>query len=192
MQFLFHLNIHGYPVLVIPWNIFLAIVPCLIAYHLEKSVGKRKWADLKGHKFAFILIFLFWLFILPNTAYLIFDVRHLVDYCDNLDMYRVCLNRLGRDYELSAAAELIPDHIPLDVKRRFSTEYPDTLLKIAPELAPLERDAFLEALRKSLSEYVAEDPLKVFRLALIEICRTTQADAALASDLAAIVTHIAE
>ena len=90
MQFLFHLNIHGYPVLVIPWNIFLAIVPCLIAYHLEKSVGKRKWADLKGHKFAFILIFLFWLFILPNTAYLIFDVRHLVDYCDNLDMYRVC------------------------------------------------------------------------------------------------------
>ena len=109
-----------------------------------------------------------------------------------LDMYRVCLNRLGRDYELSAAAELIPDHIPLDVKRRFSTEYPDTLLKIAPELAPLERDAFLEALRKSLSEYVAEDPLKVFRLALIEICRTTQADAALASDLAAIVTHIAE
>jgi uncharacterized membrane protein len=92
MQFLFHLNIHGYPVLVIPWNIFLAIVPCLIAHHLSKSVGHKKWTDLKGHKSAFILIFLFWLFMLPNTAYLIFDVRHLIDYCDNLNIYRVCQN----------------------------------------------------------------------------------------------------
>ncbi len=92
MQFLFHLNIHGYPVLVIPWNIFLAIVPCVIAYHLEKSVSGKKWKDLKGHKFAFIPIFIFWLFMLPNTAYLIFDVRHLADYCDNLDVYRVCQN----------------------------------------------------------------------------------------------------
>ena len=92
MEFIFGINIHGYPLLGIFWNIFLAIVPCLIVHHLAKSVGQRKWKDLKSHTIAFVLIFLFWFFMFPNTAYLFMIPRHLVDYCDNYDKYRVCLD----------------------------------------------------------------------------------------------------
>jgi uncharacterized membrane protein len=92
MEFIFGINIHGYPLLGIFWNIFLAIAPCLVVYHLAKSVGQRKWKDLKSHTIAFVLIFLFWFFMFPNTAYLFMIPRHLVDYCDNYDKYRVCLD----------------------------------------------------------------------------------------------------
>jgi len=76
----------------IPWNILLALVPCWIVYYLAKGVGNKKWKDLKNQKIIFIILFLLWLFMLPNTAYLFFIVRHLVNYCDDFDKYRVCLD----------------------------------------------------------------------------------------------------
>jgi uncharacterized membrane protein len=76
----------------IPWNILLALVPCWIVYYLAKGVGNKKWKGLKNQKIIFIILFLFWLFMLPNTAYLFFIVRHLVNYCDDFDKYRVCLD----------------------------------------------------------------------------------------------------
>ncbi|MBU0577005.1 DUF1361 domain-containing protein [Patescibacteria group bacterium] len=92
MEYILQLDIHGYPLLMIPWNIILALVPCAIVYYLAKGVGKKKWKQLKNDRFAFMLIFLIWLFVLPNTAYLFMIPRHLVNYCDNLSMYRVCLD----------------------------------------------------------------------------------------------------
>ena len=91
MQSIILLNIHGYNLIMIPWNIFLALVPCLIVYCAAKSVGKKKWKDLKGQQIAFMIIFLIWLFFFPNTAYLFMIPRHLVNYCDNFDQYRACL-----------------------------------------------------------------------------------------------------
>ncbi len=91
MTFLIQLNIHGYNILTIFWNIFLALLPCLTVYYLAKSVGKKKFKQFKIIEIvAFILIFLFWFFFFPNTAYLFADIRHLVDYCTDWDAYRVC------------------------------------------------------------------------------------------------------
>ena len=73
------------------WNVFLALVPCFTAYYLAKSVGRKKWKKLENNQLVFILIFLFWLLMLPNTAYLFAIVRHLVNYCDDFDCYRVCV-----------------------------------------------------------------------------------------------------
>jgi len=92
MQSLIQLNIHGYNLFMIPWNIFLALVPCFIAYYLKKAVGIKKWEDLGRQRLVFAMIFLIWLFMLPNTAYLFMIPRHLVDYCGDYDKYRACLD----------------------------------------------------------------------------------------------------
>ena len=92
MQTIILLNIHGYNLIMIPWNILLALVPCWIVFYAAKSVGKKKWKDLKNERFAFMAIFLIWLFALPNTAYLFMIPRHLVNYCRNFDEYRACLD----------------------------------------------------------------------------------------------------
>jgi len=91
MNFIFSLSINKYNILMIVWDIFLAVVPCLTAYYLALSVKIRKWNDFKiGEKVSFVLIFLFWLFMFPNTAYLFTMVRHLVNYCLYYDLNRVC------------------------------------------------------------------------------------------------------
>ncbi|MBU0728065.1 DUF1361 domain-containing protein [Patescibacteria group bacterium] len=92
MEALLQLNIHGYNLIMVPWNIFLALIPCIVAYYMTKGVGKRGWEKLGNQKIAFVLLFLFWLFFFPNTAYLFMIVRHLVNYCDDFDKYRVCLD----------------------------------------------------------------------------------------------------
>ena len=91
MHFLFSLSINKYNILTIFWNIFLALIPCITVYYLAISVKRKKWNDFKrGEKLFFTLIFLFWLFMFPNTAYLFTIVRHLVDYCQHYDKFRVC------------------------------------------------------------------------------------------------------
>lgn len=66
------------------WNIFLALLPCWAVYFLSEHKALQK------SRVAFALIFLFWLAMFPNTAYLFFMVRHLVNYCSDYDLYRVC------------------------------------------------------------------------------------------------------
>ena len=84
------MEINSYSLLFVLWNIFLALLPCWAVYFLsEHAVGTRHGASLR-HGFLFTLIFLFWIFMLPNTAYLFLMVRHLVDYCVDYDIYRVC------------------------------------------------------------------------------------------------------
>lgn len=91
MEILFSLSINKYKVLSIFWNVFLAVVPCLTVYAMSLSAGKRKWARFSSaDRFAFVTLFLFWLFTLPNTAYLFSISRHLVNYCMDYDKFRVC------------------------------------------------------------------------------------------------------
>jgi len=52
--------------LFIPWNIFLGLVPLLIAY---------KFKDFEGYRLWFLAIL--WLFFLPNSFYVVTDLIHL-------------------------------------------------------------------------------------------------------------------
>lgn len=83
--------VNRYPLVMVPWNVFLALIPCFLAWKMG-GMFKSKWSalDLKD-RLGFILIFLFWLFFLPNTVYLITMVRHLLDHCSDYDpLIRVC------------------------------------------------------------------------------------------------------
>ncbi len=86
------ITINDYYVATFFWNIFLALIPCYMAYRLSKKYYLKKWSNISTYnQLIFIIIFLLWLFFLPNTAYLLTDVRHLANYCDNLDpSLRVC------------------------------------------------------------------------------------------------------
>ena len=91
MEYFFSFSINNYKIIAIFWNVFLAVAPCITVYFVANSVGKKKWGKLGlGDKTSFVLLFLFWLFMFPNTAYLFTLVRHLVNYCDVFDKFRVC------------------------------------------------------------------------------------------------------
>lgn len=91
MEFLFSFSINRYNLLAVFWNIFLALVPVILTYYLSVSVRLKKWKQLSRlDHFVFILIFLFWLFMFPNTAYLFTMVRHLANYCYHFNKFRVC------------------------------------------------------------------------------------------------------
>jgi len=78
------MQINHYGLYFVLWNIFLAFLPCWVVYFL----GEHK--KLRRNRLLFALIFLFWLAMLPNTAYLFLMVRHLVNYCANYNIFRVC------------------------------------------------------------------------------------------------------
>lgn len=91
IQFALTLSINGYKILYLFWNVFLALIPVLVVYYLAKTVDLKKWKQIKiSGRVGFALLFLFWLFFLPNTAYLLTVVRHLVNYCSDFDRFRVC------------------------------------------------------------------------------------------------------
>lgn len=95
MEFLFSLSVAGYKVLGIPWNIFLALIPCWIVYYMGLSIHRKKWTKFTFlNQFAFILLFVFWFFLFPNTVYLFTISRHLVNLCSDFDRYRVCLEEM--------------------------------------------------------------------------------------------------
>ena len=91
MNFLFSLNIHGYEIVTVFWNLFLILIPCVTVYVMTGWVGRKPWTKFSWPKrIGFVLLFLFWLFWFPNTAYQFMIPRHLTDYCASFDLYRVC------------------------------------------------------------------------------------------------------
>lgn len=93
IEYLFNLKINNYQVLVFGYNILLSLIPCFLAYKMGQIYQLKKWPNLGlGGQVVFLVLFLLWFFTFPNTAYLITDIRHLVNYCDNPGLLRVCRN----------------------------------------------------------------------------------------------------
>jgi len=86
-------------------------------------------------------------------------------------MYRDCLARIGPEYELSESADLIPDHIELDVKRKFDKGFNEVLLKNASMLAEKGKKEMVDWFDQNLKTYVSGNPLDALKPAIISMCR---------------------
>lgn len=84
-----YLFINEYPVFGIFWNIFLLLVPLFIFKILLRYYNLTK-IEKSTQKLIFGLWFLLWLLFVPNSAYIMTDVRHLMNYCP-YSFYRVCV-----------------------------------------------------------------------------------------------------
>ena len=82
--------VNDYPFLMMVWNLFLALVPFFIflglRQHWQKTKFKTVWQKILAG-----LIFFFWFIFLPNSAYLIVGVRHLIDFCPVDSANSVCV-----------------------------------------------------------------------------------------------------
>ncbi|MEI6379188.1 MAG: DUF1361 domain-containing protein [Candidatus Falkowbacteria bacterium] len=84
------LMINGYPLLSLVWNLLLLLVPLWAVISLERCYKKTKCKSAKAKAEA-AFWFLLWLAFIPNAAYIITDVRHLVvPGCQMSSYYRVC------------------------------------------------------------------------------------------------------
>ena len=83
--------VNEYPVLGVFWNILLLLIPFVLASILIRYWRKNKFQKVYQKTVALFIGFL-WLLFIPNTAYIIMDVRHLLDYCEDANFYRICVN----------------------------------------------------------------------------------------------------
>lgn len=83
------LSINDYQLFTFVWNIFLALLP-LVFYLLLKSYWRRTGLMKFYQKAAAAVLFIFWLIFFPNTAYIITDIRHLLNYCPFDSLNKVC------------------------------------------------------------------------------------------------------
>ena len=88
------MNIAGYSVPFFFWNIFLAIIPFLLAKKFIELTGNKKWKSHRWqNKLGLLALFFVWFFFFPNAPYLFSDIRHLVDYCQDPGYLNTCPQR---------------------------------------------------------------------------------------------------
>ncbi|MFH1427504.1 MAG: DUF1361 domain-containing protein [Patescibacteria group bacterium] len=83
------LFVNDYSILVIAWNIMLIFIPWGLAIFIFKYWRKNKLKKIY-QKLIASFIFLLWLFFIPNAAYIITDVRHLLNFCPANSYFHVC------------------------------------------------------------------------------------------------------
>lgn len=84
-----NLTINGYHLGDVFWNLTLVLLTYYLFFASQYVIKKSKktWRAL-----LFWPIFTVWYLFLPNTLYLVTDVRHLLDYCPRNSYLDVCLH----------------------------------------------------------------------------------------------------
>jgi len=83
-------SVNDYPFMMMVWNTFLATVP-FVFFLLFSAYWKKTKFKKTGQKFLAAFIFLLWFIFLPNAAYLIADIRHLLNYCPVSSPLNICI-----------------------------------------------------------------------------------------------------
>lgn len=78
--------VNEYPVLSVVWNFFLACVPLIFYYHIKrisvKNVEMTFFSRLRIYA-----SFLLWLLFLPNSAYIVTEIRHLSGLYNSISVF---------------------------------------------------------------------------------------------------------
>ncbi|MFH1233488.1 MAG: DUF1361 domain-containing protein [Patescibacteria group bacterium] len=85
------LTINDFDLLAMLWNVLLIAIPWAIAIWLGYLWKRTKFVKLLDKFFAMILGF-FWLLFIPNSIYIITDIRHLLNYCPSDSSNQICVN----------------------------------------------------------------------------------------------------
>lgn len=88
-QWLNNISINHYQLFTVIWNIVLVAVSLAFFFFLKKYWRRTK-LTLVYEKIVAGILFIFWLLFFPNTAYIITDVRHLLNYCPADSPFKVC------------------------------------------------------------------------------------------------------
>jgi uncharacterized membrane protein len=80
LKYLINITINDYDVATILWNIFLAVIPFFLCGYLINLQHHKKFKKIRYRILGLIIGFL-WLISIPNTAYIINDIRHITDFC---------------------------------------------------------------------------------------------------------------
>ncbi len=81
--------LNNYSLVYVVWNLFLLAIPFFLFSILRQFYRRTRFKRL-GDKLAGLLCALLWLIFLPNSAYVIVDIRHLNGFCDL--KYNNCLD----------------------------------------------------------------------------------------------------
>lgn len=78
-------QLYNYPIIMILWNLFLAVIPIFLAWLLiqQLQAAKKNW-------YLISFLALVWLGMVPNTAYLITETRHSLGDCLTETYNNVC------------------------------------------------------------------------------------------------------
>lgn len=85
----YQIKIGDYQLATVFFNLFLILIPLAI-YALLLWYWRRTRFIKPVQKIFAGLIFFFWLIFIPNTAYVITEVRHLLNYCPPAAAFKVC------------------------------------------------------------------------------------------------------
>lgn len=89
MMNIFNIAVNNYQIISVIWNLSLIIIPFFLAEFIDKLWQKNKFKTWQNKLSAYLLLFV-WLLFIPNTAYIITDVRHLLNFCPE-NFTRVCI-----------------------------------------------------------------------------------------------------
>jgi uncharacterized membrane protein len=73
------MEINGYPLFYIFWNLFLGLIPFFLASQMFRLSRRRNLWSILGLAGLFVL----WLAFMPNAPYIITDMRHINGFCPN-------------------------------------------------------------------------------------------------------------
>jgi len=85
----YQIKIGDYQLATVFFNLFLILIPLAI-YALLIRYWRRTRFIKPAQKILAGLAFFFWLIFIPNTAYVISEVRHLLNYCPTAAAFKVC------------------------------------------------------------------------------------------------------
>jgi uncharacterized membrane protein len=90
INWLSNIKINEYDIATVLMNISLAVLPFLFCYYLNFLWEKNKGFKNSLRLVNIFIVFILWLVFIPNTAYLITDVRHITGFCTK-NYYNVCI-----------------------------------------------------------------------------------------------------